>query len=158
MEYVRARYIVPLLLLHSQETFQPMKYPAGNQMELGATTAENRLWRAVLQQAYEDAEQPQMADGVDPETRARAQRYLRADAGAEIDQLKLVCYFAEVPFDRVVSFARKRYTYVPAEEIPTVRRGRPRAQCASRGVSVERSARHYAPAAIVQTQEVEQVS
>ena len=117
-------------------------------MELAATTAENRLWRAVLQQAYEDAEQPQMIDGVDPETRARAQRYLRADPGAEIDQLNLVCDFAQVPFDRVVSFARRRYAYVPPEEIPRARRGRPRGRRGSSGVSMERSARHCTPTAI----------
>jgi hypothetical protein len=82
-------------------------------MKLAATTAENRLWRAVLEQAYEDAEQPQMADGVDPEVSVRAQRYLRADPGTETEHLKLVCDFAEVPYDRVVSFARKRYSFVP---------------------------------------------
>jgi hypothetical protein len=81
-------------------------------MEIAAATAENRLWRAVLEQAYEDAERPQMEDGSNPEDVARARCYLRADNGVEAEHLKLVCEFAEVPFDRVVNFARKRYAYV----------------------------------------------
>lgn len=124
-------------------------------------TPEHRLWRAVLQQAYEDAEQPQMADGVDPEARACAQRYLRADADAEIDQLKLVCNFAEVPFDRVVSFARKQYACVPpapSEDIPTARRRSPHAQRGSGRRSMARSARHCVQPAVAQTQEAGLVS
>lgn len=81
-------------------------------MELTAITAEHRLWRAVLDQAYEDAELAQFEDGTDPDARAQARRYLRADIGTEADHLQLVCEFAEVPLDRVVNFARKRYPLV----------------------------------------------
>lgn len=81
-------------------------------MEIAATTAENRLWRAVLEQAYEDAELAQFQDGTDPGARAKARRYLRADIDTEAEHLRLVCEFAEVPFDRVVNFARKRYAHL----------------------------------------------
>lgn len=141
-----------------------MEYPAGNQMQLAAKTAENRLWRAVLQQAYEDAEQPQMADGVDPETRARAQRYLRADLAQETEDLKLVCDFAEVPFDRVVSFARKCYACMPpllAESNLPPRQKTPRAQGAlRRRNTMRRAMRDNDPAAppAAPEQKVEQVS
>jgi hypothetical protein len=133
-------------------------------MKLAATTAENRLWRAVLEQAYEDAEQPQMADGVDPQVSVRARRYLRADPGTETEDLKLVCDFAEVPYDRVVSFARKRYSFVPPAPgtalFPPRHRAR-RSQRASRRRKIERRAKRdhnpAAPAAAPE-QKVEQVS
>jgi hypothetical protein len=74
-------------------------------------TAERRLWRGVLEQAYADAE---MVLGVDADDELfidqdRARRFLRADTPSEEEGLKLVCDFADVPFDRVVLWAKKRY-------------------------------------------------
>lgn len=74
-------------------------------------TAERRLWRGVLNQAYADAES---SIGVESEDelfieQIRARRFLRADTPGEKEELRLVCDYAEVPFDRVVTWARKRY-------------------------------------------------
>ena len=71
--------------------------------------AERSLWRAVLQQAYDDAELASFADDTDPAERVRACSYLRADNATELDSLSLVCEFSDVPLDRVVNFARRRY-------------------------------------------------
>ena len=71
--------------------------------------AERNLWRAVLQQAYDDAELTSFADDTDPAERVRAGSYLRADNATEQENLSLVCEFADVPLDRVVNFARRRY-------------------------------------------------
>jgi hypothetical protein len=78
-------------------------------------TAENRLWRAVLEQAYTDAESrgesaDEIADdgGVSPE-RIRARHYLRGDNKQEAVALAMVCGYAEVPADRVLNWARKNY-------------------------------------------------
>ncbi len=72
---------------------------------------ERRLWRAVLDQAYEDAEIPATGTESAPEPfeRVRAQRYLRAESPFEAENLKLVCEFADVPADRVYLWARWRY-------------------------------------------------
>lgn len=72
---------------------------------------ENKLWRAVLQQAYEDAELwvDTADDGPDSLERTLARRYLRADGPGEAAGLRLICDFADVPADRVISWARKRY-------------------------------------------------
>jgi hypothetical protein len=72
---------------------------------------ERRLWRAVLEQAYEDAEGIDIGDGValEPIECARARRYLRADSLREKENLSLVCDFANVPADRVYLWARQRY-------------------------------------------------
>ena len=72
---------------------------------------ERRLWRAVLEQAYEDAEVLALGDGdaTEPFECARARRYLRADSSYEKENLKLVCEFADVPADRVYLWARQRY-------------------------------------------------
>jgi hypothetical protein len=78
-------------------------------------TAENRLWRAVLEQAYTDAETGgEPADDSDdvvdgPPERIRARCYLRGDNRQDAASLALVCGFAEVPADRVLSWARKNY-------------------------------------------------
>lgn len=74
-------------------------------------TSETRLWRGVLNQAYADAELPL---GVESEDelfieQIRARRFLRADTPGEKQELRLVCDYAEVPFDRVVTWARKHY-------------------------------------------------
>ena len=74
-------------------------------------TAERRLWRGVLNQAYADAE---FSVGVESEDelfieQARARRFLRGDTPGEKEELRLICDYAEVPFDRVVTWARKHY-------------------------------------------------
>lgn len=74
-------------------------------------TPERRLWRGVLNQAYADAE-PLL--GAEPEDelfieQIRARRFLRAETPGEKAELRLVCDYAEVPFDRVVKWARKHY-------------------------------------------------
>lgn len=89
-----------------------MSYPSsGLWISDPVLTAERRLWRGVLSQALADAELPV---GVESEEellieRIRARRFLRADAPEEEEGLRLVCDYAEVPFDRVVTWARKRY-------------------------------------------------
>ncbi len=74
-------------------------------------TAERRLWRGVLEQTYADAEMPLDAEADDELfiDQDRARRFLRADTPHEEEELKLVCDFADVPFDRVVLWAKKRY-------------------------------------------------
>ena len=82
-------------------------------------TPENRLWRAVLQQAYADAEsggdsgdesESDCGDVVDgPPERIRARCYLRGDNKQDAASLVMVCGFAEVPADRVLRWARRNY-------------------------------------------------
>ncbi len=74
-------------------------------------TPENKLWRAVLEQAYIDAELwADCADNGDgPAERIRARHYLRGDGTQESANLALVCDFAAIPGDRVVTWARKKY-------------------------------------------------
>ena len=72
-------------------------------------TPEKRLWRAVLEQAYTDAEQPPLEDASDPIERAQARGFLRADTSLDQACLKEVCDNADVPLDRVVNWARKQY-------------------------------------------------
>ena len=82
-------------------------------------TPERRLWRAVLQQACADADS---AAEFDPDSgltvRTIARRFLRAASPGEAGSLELVCDFADVPYDRVVLWARKRYPSEPAEPEP----------------------------------------
>src|SRR5580692_308664 len=77
--------------------------------------AERNLWRAVLVQAYEDAEM--LASSEDKESQplgcARARRYLRGCSPFELGNLELVCDFADVPADRVILWARQRYAVQP---------------------------------------------
>lgn len=70
-------------------------------------TPERRLWRAVLTLAYEEAEMP--SDCGSPAERAKARAYLRAQSPFEAADLALVCGFAELPMDRLVSWAQRRY-------------------------------------------------
>ena len=79
---------------------------------------ERKLWLAVLEQAYWDAEMLSIGEEADyqPFERARARRYLRAASPFESGNLVLVCEFADVPADRVVSWARKRYPEDPVIE------------------------------------------
>jgi hypothetical protein len=72
---------------------------------------ERGLWRAVLAQAFEDAELTPIGDECVPEPieSSMAREYLRADDLNEAAHLRLVCGFAEIPVDRVISWARRRY-------------------------------------------------
>jgi hypothetical protein len=80
---------------------------------------EQKLWRAVLVQAYEDAEhgaeRDQQAaasadiDLPDPIDRVRARRYLRADNPEEAAELEMVCGYASLPADRIFTWARRQY-------------------------------------------------
>jgi hypothetical protein len=72
-------------------------------------TSERKLWRAVLGQAYADAEQPLFADGCEPFERVLARGFLRADDPLEESVLQIVCELAAVPSDRVILWARKQY-------------------------------------------------
>ena len=79
-------------------------------------TSENRLWRAVLEQAYVDAESGAEFDDGDadddangPPERIRARCYLRGDNKQEAAALTMVCSFAEIPADRVLNWARRNY-------------------------------------------------
>ncbi len=95
-----------------------MRFPAGNRgLEKSifahdlVITPEKKLWRGVLEQAYADAELP-LGPEADDELfidQDRARRFLRADTASEEEELRLVCDFADVPFDRVVLWARKHY-------------------------------------------------
>jgi hypothetical protein len=66
-------------------------------------TAEKKLWLAVLEQAFADAELLESGGQI------RAQAYLRADSPENKADLSLVCEFADLPMDRVVPWARRRY-------------------------------------------------
>jgi len=74
-------------------------------------TPEKKVWRAVLTQAYEDAEMTPVDGeaGGEPLEASRARRYLRADSPFEAADLKLVCDFADLPADRVILWARRQY-------------------------------------------------
>ena len=66
-------------------------------------TSEQKLWRAVLEMAYTDAELPSCDE------QARARKYLRADTPHDEENLRLVCEFADLPVDRVIPWARRQY-------------------------------------------------
>ena len=76
-------------------------------------TVENKLWRAVLGQAYEDAEMWANYDESVPAPglRLKARRYLRADSAHERSGLETVCEYADVPADRVILWARRQYRF-----------------------------------------------
>lgn len=85
-------------------------------------TSEVRLWRGVLEQAYADAELPV---GVESEDelfieQIRARHFLRADMREEEEGLRLVCDYAEVPFDRVVTWTRKQYAPATQQDLKKV--------------------------------------
>lgn len=85
-------------------------------VQIPVLTPERKIWRAVLEQAYADAEG---AAEVDPNSgtaiRTIARRFLRAAGPYEAQILARICDFAEVPYDRVVLWARQRYPSEPAE-------------------------------------------
>jgi hypothetical protein len=79
-------------------------------------TPERKLWRAVLMQAYDDAElaNPELvgSEGIDnfeSVERLRARAYLRADTRHQAANLRLVCEFADLPADRIYLWARRKY-------------------------------------------------
>jgi hypothetical protein len=76
-------------------------------------TPENKLWRSVLEQAYQDAEMWAHCDETVPAPgqRVKARRYLRADSVHERAGLETVCDFADVPADRVILWARRQYKF-----------------------------------------------
>ena len=82
-------------------------------------TAEHRLWRAVLEQAYVDAEcgpdatDEKTDDGDRSQECLRARCYLRGDSKPDAAALVAVCSFAEVPADRVLTWARRNYPRPP---------------------------------------------
>ncbi len=82
-------------------------------------TPEHRLWRAVLEQAYVDAESSYDIDhdddGDGPPERIRARCYLRGDSRPDAASLALVCDFAEIPADRVLDWARRNYPRPPKQ-------------------------------------------
>jgi hypothetical protein len=79
-------------------------------MEETLLTNDRKLWRAVLEQAFDDAELPKCDEtGFEPVARKQARRFLRADSPHEQANLELVCDFADIPADRVIPWACKRY-------------------------------------------------
>jgi len=73
-------------------------------------TPERKVWRAVLGQAYADAESPSLSDGSEEAMeRTIARRFLRGDGVDEKEILEIVCGFADMPADRVILWARRRY-------------------------------------------------
>jgi hypothetical protein len=87
---------------------------------------EQKLWRAVLVQAYEDAEYGAARDQAaaaaadvdlpDPMHRVHARRYLRADNPEEAAELEMVCDYAGLPADRIFTWARRHYARKPNRE------------------------------------------
>ena len=75
-------------------------------------TPEQRLWRAVLEQAYVDAELLSGDPDVSPKEHLRARMFLCAEEPDDAMILALICDFAEIPSDRVVLWARRRYQAV----------------------------------------------
>ena len=86
-------------------------------------TPERKVWRAVLTQAFEDAELAPNDEGIALETLecSRAREYLRADNLEEAEHLRLVCDYAEIPADRLILWARRRYAAMPSVELGEVR-------------------------------------
>jgi hypothetical protein len=76
-------------------------------------TPEQKLWRAVLEQAYIDAELLCFDPDVSPKEFLRARNFLQAADPEEALVLSLICRFAEIPADRVVVWARRRYVAAP---------------------------------------------
>jgi hypothetical protein len=72
-------------------------------------TPERRIWRAVLGQAYADAELALWPDGSEPSERVQARRFLRADSQEDKEGVYFVCELADIPVDRVVLWARRQY-------------------------------------------------
>jgi len=85
-------------------------------------TVESRLWRAVLEQAFADAEvAPNCGDiAFEPFESAAARQYLRADNPKEAEHLLIVCDFASIPADRLILWARRRYPLVPVTDLDEV--------------------------------------
>jgi hypothetical protein len=73
---------------------------------------EQKLWRAVLEQAYIDAEVLSGDPDVSPKEHLRARTFLCAEDPYDAMILALICDFAELPADRLVLWARRRYQAV----------------------------------------------
>ncbi len=75
-------------------------------------TPEQKLWRAVLNQAYEDAETGAEAGDAVPDSPdcIRGRSFLRADTPHDAATLELFCDYADVPADRVILWARQHYS------------------------------------------------
>ena len=72
-------------------------------------TPEQKLWRAVLEQAYLDAEMLTPGTDVSPKEYLRARHFLCAEDSEDAMILALLCDLAELPADRIVVWARRRY-------------------------------------------------
>jgi hypothetical protein len=79
-------------------------------MEETLITSDRRLWRAVLEQAFADAELPTCSfaaagegESFEPVERKQARRFLRADSPHEQANLELVCEFADIGADQVLA-------------------------------------------------------
>lgn len=85
-------------------------------------TLEVRFWRGVLNQAYADAELPLEVESEEELfiEQIRARRFLRGDTPGEKEELRLVCDYAELPFDRVVTWARKHYAPSELQDLERV--------------------------------------
>lgn len=81
-------------------------------------TPEQKLWRAVLEQAYLDAELLAPDPDVSPKEYLRARSFLQAEDAEEAVILGIVCDFAEIPADRVIVWARRRYSVVVSQSPP----------------------------------------
>ena len=75
-------------------------------------TPEQKMWRAVLEQAYLDAEGLSGDPDISQKEYLRARTFLRAEEPEGAMVLALICDFAEIPADRVVLWARRRYQAV----------------------------------------------
>src|SRR5262249_24241673 len=87
-------------------------------------TPERRIWRGVLEQAYTDAESCLGVEAQDEDVllieQIRARRFLRGDTPGEKEELRLVCDYAEIPFDRVVTWARRHYAFPARQDLERV--------------------------------------
>jgi len=71
---------------------------------------EQKLWRAVLEQAYLDAELPSPDGDLSEKEHLRARSFLQGEDPEDALLLALLCDFAEIPADRIVVWARRRYS------------------------------------------------
>src|SRR5207248_11605783 len=79
-------------------------------------TAETRLWRGVLEQAYADAELSLEVECDDDlcSVQIRARRFRRADTPGEKPGSRLVCGYDGVSIELALTGSTKHYTPSPA--------------------------------------------
>ena len=99
-----------------------MSYPSSSMWTIDPIlTPERKLW---VEQAYADAESSLEVEAEDEDAlfikQIRARRFLRADTPGEKEELRLVCDYAEIPFDRVVTWARKHYAPSALQDLEKV--------------------------------------